>query len=133
MGAQPFGALGSSTASSAAPGTGFSFGAAPAAAPATTGFSFGGATAAPASAPSNQFFSTSVPAQTSTGMPYPKETKFADLPNDVRTAIEALETTIRGYEQASFQVADRRYEQAESSAGLIEQVEKVPRQPPEPA
>lgn len=66
-------------------------------------------------------------------MPYPKETKFADLPNDVRTAIETLEATIRGYEQASFQVANRRYEQAESSAGLIEQVEKVAQLPLEPA
>ncbi len=91
-------------------------------APTATGSLFG---QAPSSSfvPKNTFFSTSVPAQTSTGMPYPKETKFADLPTDVQTAIQSLESTIRSYETASFQVSNRRYEVVESCTNMIGELE----------
>lgn len=57
-------------------------------------------------------------------MPYPKDTKYADLPADIQKAIESLESTIRGYESASFQVSNRRYEKVESCAEATEELEK---------
>lgn len=57
-------------------------------------------------------------------MPYPKETKFADLPNEVKSAIETLEKTIREYESSSFQVSNRRYESVSMSESLNENIEK---------
>jgi len=103
-----------------APSSSFGFGSQ---APSTTGSFSAPTTSTSSGMASNQFFSSSNPSHTTTGMPYPKETKFSDLPADIQKAIENLETTIRGYEATSFHITERRYEAVDISTSRIQELE----------
>lgn len=100
----------------------------------TNGFGFGATSLKPTSSVSTI---PSIPqAQTQSGIPYlymfhifylcsfPKETKFVDLPTDVRTAIESLEKTIRKYESDSCQLSSRHLQDIESFNLVIENLDK---------
>lgn len=110
--------------------TGFRFGAVPSAAGLPSASSGFGGLAAPPTIPQ---------AQTATGIPYPrlcpaalsmvcrypKETKFADLPPDVKAAIESLESSIRKYESGSAQLASRTFQDLSSFSTCLKSLEKV--------
>lgn len=55
---------------------------------------------------------------------FPKETKFVDLPADVRTAIEALEKTIRKYETDSCQLSTRHLQEIDKFKVSVDELGK---------
>lgn len=62
-------------------------------------------------------------AQTSTGMPYPKETKFMDLPLEIRQAIESLHKTVTGYSDSSAFLQNRECSRVEHLSSALRALE----------